>query len=172
MGNCPAVRSPKCASTHRIVLTEQDKLKKEHQVAVKMKKQSVGVACLAVAAATGPFAGAGVALVHNLALFQFEAYSSGRLVGYLRYSMRGSELWLLYLHLAKDGDGADVPHGLIRQVLDEAARRRIAVHPYCLEVRSFMRENPGYLSLVPNEWRGRFRLPAGTAAIAAPRSRA
>lgn len=133
-------------------------------MAAKMKNPNAGVVCLSVTAATDHAAVPGVALVHNLALSQFEAYSFGRLVGYLRYSMRGPEMWLLYLHLAKGGVCVDVRESLIRQVLDDAARCRIAVHPYSLEVRTFMRENPAYLRLVPNEWRGRFRLPVGIGA--------
>lgn len=138
-------------------------------MATKMTNQNAGVACLTVTASTGTPALPGVALVHNLALSQFEAYSYGRLTGYLRYSMRGPEMWLLYLQLTTDVGGVEAPESLIRQVLDDAARCRIAVHPYCLEVRTFMRENPGYLPLVPNEWRGRFRLPEGAGTSGKPR---
>lgn len=100
-----------------------------------------------------------VALVHNITLSQFEAYLSGQLAGYLRYSMRGAEMWILYLHESKLPEAKSVPQDLIRLVLDDAGRHRIAVHPYCLEVRTFMREHPTYLQLVPQEWRARFRLP-------------
>lgn len=100
-------------------------------------------------------------LVRNLALSQLEAYVSGHLAGYVRYSMRGSEIWLLYLHLTSVPGAAGVRDDLIRLVLDDAGERRIAVHPYCPEVREYMRNNPEFLPLVPQEWRSRFRLPRG-----------
>lgn len=100
-----------------------------------------------------------VALVHNIALSQVEAYLSGQLAGYLRYSMRGAEIWVLYLHGSKRPEAKFVPQDLISLVLDDAGRHRIAVHPYCLEVRTFMRDHPTFLQLVPQEWRARFRLP-------------
>ncbi|PYI37277.1 hypothetical protein CVS30_16290 [Arthrobacter psychrolactophilus] len=122
----------------------------------KKKKQYLAVAPQSAADVSGVPA---VALVHNLVLSQFEAYVSGLLAGYVRYSMRGAEMWLLHVHVANVGAVNDVPQKLIRLVLDDAGRRRIAVNPYCLEVRAFMRENPSYLQLVPQKWRGRFRLP-------------
>lgn len=90
-----------------------------------------------------------VALVHNIALSQFESYLSGQLAGYLRYSMRGAEIWVLYLHESKRPEAKFVPQDLISLVLDDAGRHRIAVHPYCLEVRIAWKYGPSCAITLP-----------------------
>ena len=76
--------------------------------------------------------------------------------------MRGQEMWLLYTQMTRTSDPR-VMDALIREVLDDAARRRIAVHPYCTVTREFMRKHPGYIALIPSAVRQRFRLAPQTA---------
>ncbi|WP_104092093.1 GNAT family N-acetyltransferase [Arthrobacter sp. GMC3] len=100
-----------------------------------------------------------LAFSHNQQLSQFEVYRAGTLAGFTRYSMRGSEMWLLFTHLTREAD-SHTTEALIRDVLDDASRRRISVHPYCTVTREFMRENPSYIALVPAAVHQRFRLGA------------
>ena len=47
---------------------------------------------------------------------------------------------------------------LIQHVLLNAHRRRLAVAPYCPQVREFLNENPQYLALLPTRQRHRVEL--------------
>lgn len=98
-----------------------------------------------------------LAFSHNQQLSQFEVYRAGTLAGFTRYSMRGNEMWLLFTHFTRESD-SHTTEALIKDVLDDASRRRISIHPYCTVTREFMRENPGYIALVPGPVRQRFRL--------------
>ncbi|WP_150117118.1 N-acetyltransferase [Arthrobacter sp. ERGS1:01] len=98
-----------------------------------------------------------LAFSHNQQLSQIEVYRAGQLAGFTRYTMRGADMWLLFTHLTQMSD-SHTTDALIRDVLDDATRRRIAVHPYCTITREFMRANPGYIVLVPGAVRDRFRL--------------
>jgi hypothetical protein len=103
-----------------------------------------------------------LAFSHNQQLSQFEVYQDGRLVGVTRYSMNGPEMWLLYTQLTQEAS-SHTTEALIREVLDEATRRRISIHPYCTITREFMRKNSGYIALVPVAVRHRFRLDTAPA---------
>ncbi len=71
-------------------------------------------------------------------------------------------------------DVIDVEPALIRQVLLNAYRRRIAVVPYCPRVREFLTDFPQYRALLSVDQRRRLEavlLAAGDDERAAPRSR-
>lgn len=106
-----------------------------------------------------------LATSHNQALSQFEIYRSGVLAGFIRYSMNGRQLWLLYTQVTKRSEELSIAGDLIRYVLDDAGRHRVAVYPFCPAIRRFMCEHPSYIQLVPQEERERFQLPNPAAAV-------
>lgn len=125
----------------------------------KVRQQSTNNFRVGAIDPVGATSRSSVSVVHNHSLSRFEGYMDGLLVGYVRYSMVGAEIWLLQLHVARFPGTNNISPQLIRMVLDDAGGRRIAVHPYCPQVRAFIRDNPTYLHLVPSEWRSRFKLP-------------
>jgi GNAT superfamily N-acetyltransferase len=50
-----------------------------------------------------------------------------------------------------------VGQALIREALEDARRRRLAVMPFCRLTRAFLTAHPPYLQLVPPAQRGRFK---------------
>lgn len=102
---------------------------------------------------------------HNQALKQYEIYRSGILAGFLRYSVNGKQLWLLYTELTKRKMPLSLADDLIRSVLQDAASQRVEVFPFCPAVRRFMYDHPGYVQLVPRDERPRFSLPEPTEAL-------
>ncbi|OUM41752.1 hypothetical protein B8W73_08890 [Arthrobacter agilis] len=91
----------------------------------------------------------------NSLFSRFELFSDGTMVGHVKYEMKGSHAVLIQAVVDPRFDAVDVEPALIRQVLLNAHKRRIAVVPYCPRVREFLTEFPQYRSLLPADQRGR-----------------
>lgn len=94
---------------------------------------------------------------NNLDLSRFEIYDNGHLAGCVLYRMNGQEIWFLNTQMLKDGN-PKLTELLIRSTVEEAYRRRVAVLPFCLAIRKFMRTDPRYLALIPAQQRARLQL--------------
>lgn len=92
----------------------------------------------------------------NTVFSRFELFSDGIMVGHVKYELRGPHAVLIQAVVDPRFDAVDVEPALIRQVLLNAHRRRIAVVPYCPRVREFLTEFPQYRILLPPDQRQRF----------------
>lgn len=91
----------------------------------------------------------------NSLFARFELFSDGTMVGHVKYEMKGAHAVLIQAVVDPRFDAVDVEPALIRQVLLNAHRRRIAVVPYCPRVREFLVEFPQYRALLPVDQRKR-----------------
>ncbi|MBG6183840.1 putative GNAT family acetyltransferase [Arthrobacter sp. CAN_A214] len=89
---------------------------------------------------------------------RFELFQNGRMAGYVKYEMHGGDVLLLQAVVDPRFHRAEVEPLLIQHVLLNAHRRRLAVAPYCPQVREFLTENPHYLALLPTRQRHRVEL--------------
>lgn len=89
---------------------------------------------------------------------RFELFQNGRMAGYVKYEMHGGDVLLLQAVVDPRFHQAEVEPLLIQHVLLNAHRRRLAVAPYCPQVREFLNENPQYLALLPTRQRHRVEL--------------
>lgn len=106
-----------------------------------------------------PWVRPAVAFSNNAQLGQFELYQSGTLSGVVTYSMHGPELWLLDAEAPHSAD-PQLLNELMREVMDEAIKRHVAVMPFSTAARHFMRKHRVYWSLVPEPARGQFLIPS------------
>ena len=79
---------------------------------------------------------------------RFELFHNGMLAGYVSYTMRAGVLRLHRTVVAETFEGAGIENVLIRKVLLDAHKRRLAALPYSSEVQSFLKQNPEFRSLV------------------------
>lgn len=98
------------------------------------------------------------AFSNNTQSRQFELYRSGTLSGVVKYSMHGAELWVLDVETPHSAD-PQLLNELLREVMDEAIKRHVAVMPFSTAARHFMRKHRAYWSLVPEPARAQFLIP-------------
>lgn len=79
---------------------------------------------------------------------RFELFQNGMLAGYISYTMRAGVLRLHRTVVAEAFEGAGMESVLIRKVLLDAHKRRLAALPYCSEVQTFLKQNPEFRSLI------------------------
>ncbi|MBG6226238.1 putative GNAT family acetyltransferase [Arthrobacter sp. CAN_A2] len=79
---------------------------------------------------------------------RFELFQDGILAGYVSYSLRAGRLRLDRTVVAAAFEGVGLEGVLIRKVLLDAHKRRLAALPYCDQVQAFLADNPPYRSLV------------------------
>ncbi|WP_434993285.1 GNAT family N-acetyltransferase [Arthrobacter sp. Ld5] len=79
---------------------------------------------------------------------RFELFQDGMLAGYVTYSLRAGTLQLHRTVVAGAFEGSGLEGVLIRKVLLDAHKRRLAAVPYCDQVQAFLADNPQYRSLV------------------------
>lgn len=91
----------------------------------------------------------------NTLFCRFELFSDGTMVGHVKYEMKGSHAVLIQAVVDPRFDAGDVEPALIRQVLLNAHRRRVAVVPYCPRVREFLTLFPRYRALLATDQRRR-----------------
>jgi predicted GNAT family acetyltransferase len=102
----------------------------------------------------------------NSLFSRFELFSDGSMVGHVKYELQNSHVVLIQAVVDPGFDAAEVEPALIRRVLLNAHRRRLAVVPYCPRVRGFLTEFPQYRTLLlPDQRR---RLDPVIALTAAP----
>lgn len=79
---------------------------------------------------------------------RFELFRDGVVVASLAYTLRSGKLTLRNTVLSEDHLWQGLESELIRHVLLNAHRRRLAVVPYCLHTQSFLETNPHFRSLI------------------------
>jgi predicted GNAT family acetyltransferase len=84
----------------------------------------------------------------NPANRRFELFQNGMLAGYLAYTLRAGALRLHRTVVTEAFEGTGAESVLIRKVLLNAHKRRLAAFPYCTEVQTFLRENPEFRTLI------------------------
>jgi predicted GNAT family acetyltransferase len=82
----------------------------------------------------------------------------GRLAGYLSYQLRDGTAAFIHTEIEPGFEGKGLGSTLVRHALDDVRRRELAVAPFCPFVRSFIDRHRGYLDLVPERERERFKL--------------
>jgi len=103
----------------------------------------------------------------NPRLGRFELREDGTLLGFASYSVRDGVMSVPHTEIDARQRGRGLASTLVRDVLDTAGERGLAVLPFCPFVATYIRRHPEYLPLVPAAQRARFGLdtagPAGTA---------
>jgi predicted GNAT family acetyltransferase len=95
---------------------------------------------------------------HNFDASRFDVYVDGATAGHLQYEMHQGEMWVLSTVVKPHYRKTCVGQALIREALENAHRRRLAVMPFCRLTRAFLTAQPPYLQLVPPAQRERFKL--------------
>lgn len=103
----------------------------------------------------------------NALFSRFELYRNGDMVGYVQYTMRGGDVYLLHAVIDPRFRRLGLERVLMRAVFLDAHRRRLAVLPFCPEGQDFLNEHPQFLSLIPSGQRRRFTLLRATRDTAA-----
>lgn len=99
---------------------------------------------------------------------RFELHRDGVMAAYLQYELRGGEMRLLHTVVHPRFPRLELEPVLLRAVLLNAHRRRLAVVPCCPDAQRFLRENPGFLSLIPARQRRRYELLAAPVGATTP----
>ena len=89
---------------------------------------------------------------------RFELYADDVFAGYADYRLRPSAMSLPHTEVQPRFRGRGLASALIRDVLESARSRGLAVLPFCPFVSDFIRRNAEYLPLVPPDQRARFGL--------------
>lgn len=89
---------------------------------------------------------------------RFEVYADGELAGFADYRRAGDQLSFTHTETEPRLAGRGLATALIRAALDEVRERGAGVLPYCSFVQDFIKRNPEYLDLVPQDQRERFEL--------------
>lgn len=88
-------------------------------------------------------------------LSRFEVYSDGRVAGYCRYRIDGSQLWILETAIDdRHYEASNLDKVLMDAVLTSAHRRRLAILPFCPMIRAYLSTQPQYFHLIPAAGRG------------------
>ena len=96
----------------------------------------------------------------NPAEGRYEVHDDGRLAGFSTYRLRPGAIAFTHTEIGPDFAGRGLARGLVREALDDARRRGVAVLPFCPYVRGVIARDPGrYLDLVRVADRERFGLP-------------
>jgi predicted GNAT family acetyltransferase len=87
----------------------------------------------------------------NPASARFEMFHDGASVGFIRYELTNGLLTILitYVHARFRSHSADVIPVLLRQMMLNAHRRRLAVLPVCPHSVRFLAAHPEYAALAP-----------------------
>jgi uncharacterized protein len=91
---------------------------------------------------------------------RFELHVDGELVGFADYRLQSDVLSLPHTEVQSKHRGRGFASTLIRDTLDTARKRGLAVLPQCPYVSQYIAEHPDYLPLVPADQRDRYGLPA------------
>ncbi len=101
-------------------------------------------------------------IVRNTDRHRYEICVNGELAGYVEYQQHseGGSDTIVFSHteIRSAFRGSGLAAALTRHVLDEAQRDGLAVQPLCPFVASFVRKNPEYLALVPEDQHSLFNL--------------
>jgi predicted GNAT family acetyltransferase len=89
---------------------------------------------------------------------RYEVHVGGALAGFVNYHLSGQRISLIHTEVDGRFQGAGLAARLARYSLDDARKRHLAVLPSCPYIRSWIKKNPEYLDLVPEDRRAVFGL--------------
>jgi predicted GNAT family acetyltransferase len=89
---------------------------------------------------------------------RYEMHVDGELAGFVTYHRRDQAISLLHTQVEPAFRGDHLATQLARFALDDAAKRNLAVLPFCPYISSWIRKHPEYADLVPPERRAEFAL--------------
>lgn len=116
---------------------------------------------MVTADARGPAPDAnGIGFHDNRTGRRFEVLVDGGVAGFTDYRDRDQVRSFVHTEVDPAYAGRGLASELIRAALDDARERDLAVLPICPFVRSFISRHLEYVTLVPDEQRRRFDLPA------------
>jgi predicted GNAT family acetyltransferase len=88
-------------------------------------------------------------ITNNFGASRYDAYVDGAVAASLHYQVQDGEMWLLWTTVSDNCEVKGLAERLIRDALNDAHKRRLAVRPFCHEVRKIISAHPVYLKLVP-----------------------
>ena len=91
---------------------------------------------------------------------RFELYADDELAGFADYRVQGTVMSVPHTEVQPRYRGRGLASALIRDVLEAARSRGLAVLPFCPFVSDYIRRHAEYLPLVPADQRARFGLRA------------
>lgn len=92
---------------------------------------------------------------------RWEIHHDDRLVGLADYELDGDEVAFTHTETLPGFGGRGFAGQLVRAMLDDARAQGLAVLPFCWYVAKVIAEHPAdYLTLVPDDRRAQFGLPA------------
>jgi uncharacterized protein len=97
-------------------------------------------------------------VVDNPPEHRYEITADGAVVGYTAYQRGRGFLAFMHTEIDERMEGHGLGSTLIRETLDDARSRDLAVLPFCPFVRSYIERHREYLDLVPEAERRRFDL--------------
>jgi uncharacterized protein len=89
---------------------------------------------------------------------RFEIVADGELAGFAQYHLRDGVIAFTHTQTDDRFRGHGLGSRLVRESLDDARARHLAVVPYCPFVRSWITEHSEYADLVPADRREQFGL--------------
>jgi len=89
---------------------------------------------------------------------RFEIVADGELAGFAQYHLRDGVIAFTHTQTDDRFRGHGLGSRLVRDSLDDARARHLAVVPYCPFVRSWITEHREYADLVPADRRDQFGL--------------
>lgn len=91
---------------------------------------------------------------------RYEVLADGEVAGFAQYQLSPGEIQFIHTEIAGAYEGKGLGSVLVRQALDDARGRGLAVLPLCPFVRAWISRHGDYLDLVPAEARQKYNLPA------------
>ena len=89
---------------------------------------------------------------------RFEIVADGELAGFAQYHLRDGVIAFTHTQTDDRFRGHGLGSRLVRESLDDARARHLAVVPYCPFVRSWITEHSEYADLIPDGRREQFGL--------------
>jgi predicted GNAT family acetyltransferase len=98
-------------------------------------------------------------VVDNPAAQRFETRVGREVAGFAEYEVHGDTMLITHVAVRPRYEGGGLGSALTEAALDAARERDLRVIPICSFARSFVRRNPMYSDLVPDEERERAGVP-------------
>jgi predicted GNAT family acetyltransferase len=89
---------------------------------------------------------------------RYEVYVDDDLAGFVTYRLDSDVIAFLHTQVSPEFQGGGVASALVREALDDARARGLAVLPFCPYVSAWIRRHPEYADLVSADQRARFAL--------------
>ena len=89
---------------------------------------------------------------------RYEARLGDDVAGFTAYRERPRLIAFMHTEVDPRFEGRGVGSVLVREALQDAASRELAVLPFCPFVNSYIRRHPELVALVPEPYRGQFGL--------------